>query len=118
MGVARRAALMTVRDNVIGDPLAHPLIKDKVFANEAHRQPLLAGATGVLDDATSMCQTLLKPLCFIRALAFSQRMPPVQYMTIFLSLWSCIISTAFGSWSRKVSAGISSAFSKWPTSYS
>ena len=52
MGVARRAALMTVRDNVIGDPLAHPLIKDKVFTNEAHRQPLLAGATGVLDDAT------------------------------------------------------------------
>ncbi len=51
MGVARRAALMTVRDNVIGDPLAHPLIKDKVFTNEAH-QPLLAGATGVLDDAT------------------------------------------------------------------
>ena len=37
MGVARHAALMTVRDNVIGDPLAHPLIKDKVFANEAHR---------------------------------------------------------------------------------
>ncbi len=55
---------------------------------------------------------------FDPALAFSQRMPPVQYMTIFLSLWSCIISTAFGSWSRKVSAGISSAFSKWPTSYS
>ena len=52
MGVARRAALMTVRDNVIGDPLAHPFIKDKVFANETHRQPLLTGATGVLDDAT------------------------------------------------------------------
>lgn len=31
----------------------------------------------------SICQTLLNPLCFIQALAFSQRMPPVQYMTIF-----------------------------------
>ena len=37
---------------------------------------------------------------------------------IFLSLCACIISTAFGSCSRKVSAGISSAFSKCPTSYS
>ena len=64
------------------------------------------------------CYTLLKPICFIHALAFSQRMPPVQYMTMFLSfLSSSRFSTTWSS-SRNVSTSGQIAFLKWPTSLS
>ncbi|STI76528.1 Uncharacterised protein [Escherichia coli] len=89
MAVARRAALVAMRDNLIRYTFAHPLVKNKIFANKTHRQALLARLTGVFNNSASICQTLLNPLCFIQALAFSQRMPPVQYMTIFF-IFMCL----------------------------
>ena len=35
MAVTRCAALMTMRNNFVRDPLAHPLVKNKIFTNKA-----------------------------------------------------------------------------------
>ena len=52
MAVARRAALVAVRDNLIRYTFAHPLVKNKIFANKTHRQALLARLTGVFNNST------------------------------------------------------------------
>ncbi len=52
VAVARRAALMAVRNHVVRDTLAHTFVKHEVFTDETHRQPLFARFAGVFDDAT------------------------------------------------------------------
>ena len=34
MSIAGRAALMTFRNNIFGNPLSYPLIKNKIFADK------------------------------------------------------------------------------------
>ena len=51
MAVARRTALVAVRDNLIRYTFAHPLVKNKIFANKTHRQALLARLTGVFNNS-------------------------------------------------------------------
>src|ERR1043165_2414397 len=51
MGIAGNTALVAVGDDIFRDALAEPVVEDEVLADELQRQPLLAGAAGVLDDA-------------------------------------------------------------------
>ncbi|CCJ97710.1 hypothetical protein BN130_173 [Cronobacter malonaticus 507] len=51
VAVARRAALVAVRDHVVRNTLAHTFVKHEVFTDETHRQPLFARFAGVFDDA-------------------------------------------------------------------
>ena len=51
MAVARRTALVAMRDNLIRYTFAHPLVKNKIFANKTHRQALLARLTGVFNNS-------------------------------------------------------------------
>src|SRR5471030_1306244 len=99
--IAFCTALMTVCDDIIRNTLAHTLIKDKVLAFKLHRQTLLFCTTSILNGPTFDVIHILKTIMQHVALAFSQRIPPVQYITIFLSLSSLSISTAIGNWSRK-----------------
>ncbi len=90
MAVARRAALVAMRDNLIRYTFAHPLVKNKNFLPiKRTGKPCSRALRAYSIIPPSICQTLLNPLCFIRALAFSQRMPPVQYMTIFF-IFMCL----------------------------
>lgn len=50
MIVAKCAALMAMRNNFVRDTLAHPLVKNKIFANKTHRQALFSRLTSVFNN--------------------------------------------------------------------
>ncbi|CCJ92130.1 hypothetical protein BN132_4058 [Cronobacter turicensis 564] len=51
---------MAMRDHVIRDTLAHTLVEHEVFTDEAHRQPLFARFTRILNDAAFDMPDLLE----------------------------------------------------------
>src|ERR1700744_2632977 len=50
MGSGRPAALMALRDDLAADPLAHPVVENKVLPLEFILQPLFPDGIGVMND--------------------------------------------------------------------
>ena len=77
MVVARHAALMALRNNILGNPLTKTGIKHKVLTFKQNRKPLFPCLAGIFNDAALQVKNVFEPLllkvgtCFFAANATS-----------------------------------------------
>jgi|SRR5580692_6206246 hypothetical protein len=62
MRIGRPATLMANGNDLPGDSLAHPAVKDKILAPELVDQPLLPDRVGIVDDPTLEMVDIREPL--------------------------------------------------------
>lgn len=62
MGVGGSAALVTAGDDLVADPLPHPVVKNEVLALEFIFEPLLFDRIGVMDDAAFEVEDIVESL--------------------------------------------------------
>src|SRR5580658_9048257 len=62
MCIGRPAALMTSSNDLFGDPLPHPVVKNKIFAPEFVDQPLFPDRIGIVDDPALKVINIPEPL--------------------------------------------------------